>query len=389
MKARQEFPPQRGDQRHGRAQHGDGAADHPPRVPQGGLQHLPVDALQPYAGGAFLGQQTIAGQQQRAEYRGLRESDQQGCEDGDAVRQPQRREDAPLGAGQEKHRQENHHGDEGGVDDGSANLHRGAVDHPQVGVGHRPLAVFAQPPEDVLDVDNGVVNHAAEGHRHAAEGHGVDTDTEGAEHDHGQQERKRHGQKADKGRPEAEKEDEQDDGDDARALQQRRPQVFDGGFDERCLAKQRLVQRDTFGQRPFDLVECRLHLVGGRQCVGAKGLGGGTEYQRDAAVEAGIAALRRRPKLHLGHLGDGDRAAAAHGDDGSPQVLQRCHPPAAGDDVFLVRALQHTARQVQVGRLDGLDDLLQGEIVGLEPARRHHHLVLLDAAADADDRGDA
>ena len=152
-------------------------------------------------------------------------------------------------------------------------------------------------------------------------------------------------------------------------MQQRRPQVFDGGLDERCLAEQRLVELDTLGQRLFDLVECRLHLVGGRQCVGAKGLGGGSEYQRDAAVEAGIAALRRRPQLHLGDLGDGDRAAAAHGDDGRPQVFQRRHPPAAGDNIFLVRALQHTARQVQVGRLDGLDDLLQGEVVGLEPAR--------------------
>ena len=177
VKARQELPPQRGDQRNGRAQHGDGAADHPPRVPQSGLQHPPVDGLQPYAGGAFLGQQPITGQQQRAEYRGLCEGDQKGCEDGDTVRQPQRCEDAPFGAGQEKHRQENHHGDEGGVDDGGADFHRGAVDHPEVGVGHCLLAVFAQPPEDVLDVDDGVVNHAAEGHRHAAEGHGVDTDT--------------------------------------------------------------------------------------------------------------------------------------------------------------------------------------------------------------------
>ena len=52
-------------------------------------------------------------------------------------------------------------------------------------------------------------------------------------------------------------------------------------------------------------------------------------------------------------------------------------------------AFQHAARQVQVGRLDGLDDLLQREVVRLEPARRHDHLVLLDAAADADHRGDA
>ena len=142
-------------------------------------------------------------------------------------------------------------------------------------------------------------------------------------------------------------------------------------------------------QRPLDLVERRFDLVGGRQGVGAEGFGGGAEHQRDAAVQAGVAALGGRAKLHLGHLGDRNGAAAAHRDDGMAQVFQRGDAPAPSDDVFLVGSFQHAARQIEVGGLDGLDDLLQGEVVRLEFAGRHDHLILLDAAADADHRGDA
>ena len=56
--------------------------------------------------------------------------------------------------------------------------------------------VLAQPPEDVLHVDDGVVDQRADGDGHAAQGHGVDRRPERLQDQHRRDERQRDGQSA-------------------------------------------------------------------------------------------------------------------------------------------------------------------------------------------------
>ena len=65
--------------------------------------------------------------------------------------------------------------DQGRVDDRAAHLERGLEDDPRRSTSHCPaFAALAQPPNDVLDVDDGVVDDVAEGDHEPGQDHRVD-----------------------------------------------------------------------------------------------------------------------------------------------------------------------------------------------------------------------
>ena len=118
--------------------------------------------------------------------------------------------------------------------------------------GRRSASGFArfqaQPAEDVLDVDDGVVHQRADRDREAAERHGVERAAEGGEHEDAHDERQRDGDGGDERRAEVAEEQEQDDEDEDRAVAQRDRDVVDRDLDEVGLPEVLLLDDDTPGQ---------------------------------------------------------------------------------------------------------------------------------------------
>ena len=94
-----------------------------------------------------------------------------------------------------------------------------------VSFGRRSLSgrarVLLQPAEDVLDVDDRVVDQAADGDREAAERHDVDRLTHPVEHEQADRERERQRRQRDQRRAHVQQEQDQDDRDDDRRVAQR------------------------------------------------------------------------------------------------------------------------------------------------------------------------
>ena len=82
----------------------------------------------------------------------------------------------------------------------------------------RSRRVLAQPPDDVFDVDDRVVDERADGDGHAAERHRVDAGAERAQHQHGGGQRQRHRRQRDAGRAQIRQKDEDDDDDEQPAV---------------------------------------------------------------------------------------------------------------------------------------------------------------------------
>ena len=87
--------------------------------------------------------------------------------------QSQRPDEFALHAGGEQRRQEHNDDDQGGIDHRSAHFQGRVADdvEPRTGLGQ--LGILAQPAQDILDADDGVVHQHAQRHRKAAQGHGV------------------------------------------------------------------------------------------------------------------------------------------------------------------------------------------------------------------------
>ena len=110
----------------------------------------------------------------------------------------------------------------------------------------RPLrlgqpAVLAQAPDDVLDVDDGVVHQRADGDGHAAQGHGVDGGPERLHGEHRGHQRERDREQRDDAGPHVGEEQEDDDDDQHRAFGSARQHVVDGRLDEVGLAEDAAV----------------------------------------------------------------------------------------------------------------------------------------------------
>ena len=147
----------------------------------------------------------------------------------DDVGEAERPKEPALDAAEEEERQEDDDDDERRVHDRGPDLARGVVDHPQrrppLGLGQ--VVVLPEPPEDVLDVDDGVVDQLADRDRHAAQRHRVDRDAEQLHGEDRDDERERDRDERDRRRAEVPEEEEQDDDDEDRAVAQRLDDVVD------------------------------------------------------------------------------------------------------------------------------------------------------------------
>ena len=107
-------------------------------------------------------------------HRRQRDRDHEAGEDRNDVGFAERREQPPLDSRQGKQRHEHQDDDRRRIDDAGSHLLRGRDDHVEGRSRICQRAVFAQMPEDVLDIDNGVIDQFADGDGETAQRHGVD-----------------------------------------------------------------------------------------------------------------------------------------------------------------------------------------------------------------------
>ena len=104
------------------------------------------------------------------------------------------------------------------------------------------------------------------------------------------------------------------------------------------------------------------------------------------AVQLGDAAAHLGPDLDARDVRQPHRrAAVAHHQRDRPEIVERPQVALHPHHVLGLGELQHRAAEVAVGGADRVGDLLQRQVVGLEPLGIDDDLVLLDHAADRRD----
>ena len=375
----------RGQQR-GRGQQRAAALHRPvQRRPVGTLERAHQPAVAAFVAAADLAQQEPAHHRRHGQ-RGHQR--RQGRDD---VRDAERAEEPPFEALQEQQRHEDHHDDGGREHDRAADLVAGRVgdrQHAAALLG-RQRGVLAEPPEDVLDVDDRVVDELPDRDGEAAEGHHVDRHAGCPERHEGDREAERQGRQRDQRRPPLEQEQHQDDRDEDRRVAQHREQVVDAQLDEVCLPHHVRVDADACGHRLARGVQLPVDGFGQGERVGARRLLHGEHDRAPTAFCCG-AARRRGAELHVGDVAERHGVPVDDAHDRPAHVLD------AADAAGLPHGQLEAADVGQVARprgrvraAGGLDDVLQRQVVELQVVLAHVHLVLRELAAERDDLRDA
>jgi hypothetical protein len=170
-------------------------------------------------------------------------------------------------------------------------------------------------------------------------------------------------------------------GDDDQFLDQLLPQIGDRIQDQRgtIIGGENLHPRRQAGLEFFQL---GLDRGDGRQGVLP------LAHDDDAAGHLPLPVqLRNRPAhlgadLHPGQVTQQDgRTVRAHIDGDGLDVRDRGDIAPAAHHVLRLRQLQHRAADLLIGGADGLGQVAEGDAVGAQALRVHHHLVLADHAA--------
>ena len=173
------------------------------------------------------------------------------------VRVRQRGQQAPFHAGQPEDRQEHQDDDDGGEDDGRADLDRRVAhdDRGRPALLRRQRRILPKPAHDVLDVDDRVVHERADGDRQPAERHRIDRHVEAAQHEDGGSQRQRHRRERDGRGARVGQKDQHDRDHQEAAVTQRGYHVVDGDLDEVGLPEYQPIDRDPRWQLLLQRVE--------------------------------------------------------------------------------------------------------------------------------------
>ena len=134
-------------------------ADDQPR-PAGDEPETPaVAGLQPALEPRFRRLAHALVEEQKRQRRRERQRHQQRGQDGEDVAQGQRGKETALQPGQREHRQEDQDHDERGIDDRAPHFERRPEHHVENGARLRERLVLAEPAEDVLHVNDGIIHH--------------------------------------------------------------------------------------------------------------------------------------------------------------------------------------------------------------------------------------
>ena len=366
-----------------------GRRQHRARAPQGAGQQPRVAAPHGGGQGRLAGRRRAAGQQIEAEHRRQRQGHQQRRRQRDEVHQPQGLQQPPLDAGQKEDGQHHQPHDQGGEDDGRADLAARFVHdaEPRAALRGGAARVLAQAPADVLDVDDGVVDQRAHGDGHAPEGHAVDGQPQRAQPDHRGQQRQRDGEQGDGPRPRAGEEEQGHRGHEQRAVAQRAGQVAHRELDEVGLPEQPRVELHAGRQTGLHVVEHAIELARQRQRVDV-GLPVDAEDDGGPPVARSVPAAERGADLDRGHVRDPDGAGAARPDDRRGDGFDVRQPAHALNQVLLAPRLPEPGRRVPVGAPQRVFDRGERQPVVEQPIGFDQHLELAALAADHRHLGD-
>ena len=308
------------------------------------------------------------------------------------------REQPALDSGEREQRQkhEDHHG--GAEHDGTADLAAGVVDdaegRPRVGQG----VVLLEAPEDVLDVDDGVVDEFAHGDGDAAERHHVDGEMRASQHSGDPEDERRDDQRQrdrrerDERRPQIHEEQEQHDQYQHRPDQERFADVEDAPVDE-ALEPEKFRVHDDVGREGGLQFAKRLADPVGEAARVDVGLLGDGEHDAGHTVDSTVAAFELRALQDVGHLSQKDRAFGVHGDRHLAEILEDAGrvgaEPSQHPDWSLLLAVDgEPAARVDVAVTQGLLDHLQRHTVFEHGRGVGEDLVLLAVAPLNEHLGD-
>jgi hypothetical protein len=126
-----------------------------------------------------------AGQERHGKRRGHRERHHERGQYGQGIRERKGSKQSTGNPGQRHDRQHHQDNRKGGVEDGASDFEAGvqhdARDRPRL----RQTAVFPQPPDDILDIDDGIIDDDADRDRKAAQGHRVERHSQSFQHGRG------------------------------------------------------------------------------------------------------------------------------------------------------------------------------------------------------------
>ena len=347
-----------------------------------------VKELEPLHQASFFPLAGRAGKEEGRQGRSNRQSHEQRREGRGHIRVSQRREELPLDPAEEKDGEKDQRDDEGGVDDGAADLQRSLENHAEGREGIGPPPVLSQPPQDVFHVDDGVVDHLADGDGQAPERHRVEGGTEPAQDQDGGEKRERNRGEADGGCFQVEKKEEQNHRHQDAADPQGPLQIPDGALDEGRLAEEGRMDRHSLGkaaghfrQRALEGVG-KLHRVSPRQLVHL-------EENPRLGVDGGVTHFELGAEPDPRHLAEdhGDPAAESH--HGAFQVGEGGCQPLRPDRKDLLAGAEVSCCGQRRGGGSGRDDLADSDVVGPQVPRGHQDLVLLDATPEGRDPGDS
>ena len=302
----------------------------------------------------------------------------------------ERAEQPTLQTGQEEDRHEDQDDDQGGNEDRAQHLLRRRGDDfgRRTAIAPRQAPLLLQPPEDVLDRDDRVVDQQADRDRQAAKRHRVDLEAEGRDHQDPGDQREGNGERRDQSRPDAAEEQRQDHDDQDRAPAKRLGDVPDRHLDEVGLTEvlalehhprrqRRLQPGKGIVDRPGQVERVRLRLFLHRQ------------------DDRRAVAIRRRAASRLGapfngrNVADPQRDAALDPHHGRGHVLGAARPGEPADDVLLPALHVKARRQTAARGGHRLDHVGERKAVLGESGRANRDLELTPLAADGNHLGHA
>ena len=318
-----------------------------------------------------------------AERRGQGEGDDQRREQRDEIGETERLQQSALDPREEEERQEHQHHDRGREDDGAADLPAGAIDDLQrrALLFSRETGVLPEPPRDVLDIDDGVVDERADGDGHPAQGHAVDRQAREAKTNDGGQQRQRNRHQRDGAGAQVGEEHEGHEHDQIGSVAQRVRQIGERELEEIRLSEQARVEPHPRRQIRPNLIEHRVELTGQRQCVDV-GLALNAEDHRRLSVARSVTPLERRALPQFGHVTHVERSGIVDADNGRADRVEVAQPSDTLNEVLLPAGDPEAGRRVPIRPSQRRLDRTQRYPVIGQPLGVDQHLELPPLAAE-------
>ena len=239
------------------------------------------------------------------------------------------------------------------------------------------MRILLDHPLDVLDHDDGIVDHNADREHQREERDGIGRIADEQHYGESADDRHRHGHERDqRGAPIAQEQEyhqgDENDGDDQRA-----DDLLDGRGHEHGRVPENAIC-EIIGEARCELAHCVANPLGDLDRIGARGLVD-ADRRRGRAIEAAVAVLRLRAHFHARDILHPDDGAVGIGAQHNRREFLRPRQPPLGLDVDLDLLLvsdrwraDAAQRRLNVLARDRGDDVVGGEIklgqaIGIEP----------------------